>query len=93
MIICANTTGNSNVVEQVIVIPKDLNTILVLNSKGWLLVVVSKHCGTANIYIGRNIADLSTHLCANANIVIGQCSAKCISGNCNIILGCCTGGQ
>ena len=48
--------------------------------------------GTKNIYIGSAIADNAVSSCANANIVIGQLAAKCISGNCNIILGCCTGG-
>ena len=48
--------------------------------------------GTKNIYIGSNIADNAVSSCANANIVIGQNTAKCISGNCNIILGCCTAG-
>ena len=48
--------------------------------------------GTKNIYIGSGIADNAVSSCANANIIIGQNSAKCISGNCNIILGCCTTG-
>jgi len=54
---------------------------------------VANTTGTKNIYIGSSIADNAVSSCANANIVIGQSSAKCISGNCNIILGCCTGGQ